>query len=123
MAKLVDALCSGRSVRKDVMVRIHSWAQRPRLNKVEAGLFAFGALQTLFAKAQEAKSPTADAGGRGLLGKPPAGVFGSLNNNPFLGTKAPNDKLGVFAFSSMTSVLVHADECKNRHAVAGRAFG
>ena len=26
VAKLVDALCSGRSVRKDVMVRIHSWA-------------------------------------------------------------------------------------------------
>ncbi len=28
VAKLVDALCSGRSVRKDVMVRIHSWAQK-----------------------------------------------------------------------------------------------
>ena len=27
MAKLVDALCSGRSVRKDVLVRIQSWAQ------------------------------------------------------------------------------------------------
>ena len=26
MAKLVDALCSGRSVRKDVLVRIQSWA-------------------------------------------------------------------------------------------------
>lgn len=26
MAKLVDALCSGRSVRKDVLVRIRSWA-------------------------------------------------------------------------------------------------
>ena len=30
VAKLVDALCSGRSVRKDVLVRIQSWAQRPR---------------------------------------------------------------------------------------------
>jgi hypothetical protein len=29
VAKLVDALCSGRSVRKDVLVRIQSWAQRP----------------------------------------------------------------------------------------------
>ncbi len=27
VAKLVDALCSGRSVRKDVLVRIQSWAQ------------------------------------------------------------------------------------------------
>ena len=27
MAKLVDALCSGRSVRKDVLVRIQFWAQ------------------------------------------------------------------------------------------------
>ena len=26
MAKLVDALCSGRSVRKDVLVRIQFWA-------------------------------------------------------------------------------------------------
>jgi hypothetical protein len=29
VAKLVDALCSGRSVRKDVLVRIQSWAQDP----------------------------------------------------------------------------------------------
>ncbi len=28
VAKLVDALCSGRSVRKDVLVRIQSWAHR-----------------------------------------------------------------------------------------------
>ncbi len=28
VAKLVDALCSGRSVRKDVLVRIQSWAQQ-----------------------------------------------------------------------------------------------
>ena len=28
VAKLVDALCSGRSVRKDVLVRIQSWAPR-----------------------------------------------------------------------------------------------
>ena len=27
MAKLVDALCSGRSVRKDVLVRIQFWAR------------------------------------------------------------------------------------------------
>lgn len=27
VAKLVDALCSGRSVRKDVLVRIQSWAR------------------------------------------------------------------------------------------------
>ena len=26
MAKLVDALCSGRSARKDVLVRIQFWA-------------------------------------------------------------------------------------------------
>jgi hypothetical protein len=28
VAKLVDALCSGRSVRKDVLVRIQSWAHQ-----------------------------------------------------------------------------------------------
>jgi hypothetical protein len=32
VAKLVDALCSGRSVRKDVLVRIQSWAQMPFTN-------------------------------------------------------------------------------------------
>ncbi|MEN9570488.1 MAG: hypothetical protein RL172_1719 [Bacteroidota bacterium] len=31
MAKLVDALCSGRSVRKDVLVRIQFWAQKTQL--------------------------------------------------------------------------------------------
>ena len=31
VAKLVDALCSGRSVRKDVLVRIQSWAPGPLL--------------------------------------------------------------------------------------------
>ena len=34
VAKLVDALCSGRSVRKDVMVRIHSWAPGQPCNLV-----------------------------------------------------------------------------------------
>ena len=28
MAKLVDALCSGRSARKGVLVRIQFWAQK-----------------------------------------------------------------------------------------------
>ena len=30
MAKLVDALCSGRSVRKDVLVRIQFWAPKEK---------------------------------------------------------------------------------------------
>ena len=34
MAKLVDALCSGRSVRKDVLVRIQFWAQNHLLRVV-----------------------------------------------------------------------------------------
>jgi hypothetical protein len=38
VAKLVDALCSGRSVRKDVLVRIQSWALKLRSN---AELFYF----------------------------------------------------------------------------------
>lgn len=29
MAKLVDALCSGRSARKGVLVRIQFWARKP----------------------------------------------------------------------------------------------
>jgi hypothetical protein len=40
MAKLVDALCSGRSVRKDVLVRIQFWAQMPPHDSV--GAFSFG---------------------------------------------------------------------------------
>ncbi len=40
MAKLVDALCSGRSVRKDVMVRIHSWALI--LERSNTSLFLLG---------------------------------------------------------------------------------
>ena len=39
MAKLVDALCSGRSVRKDVLVRIQFWAPRP--SKQLEGRFSF----------------------------------------------------------------------------------
>ena len=33
VAKLVDALCSGRSVRKDVLVRIQSWALKHPVKK------------------------------------------------------------------------------------------
>jgi hypothetical protein len=33
MAKLVDALCSGRSVRKGVQVRILFWAQKGLVNR------------------------------------------------------------------------------------------
>jgi hypothetical protein len=32
VAKLVDALCSGRSIRKDVLVRIQSWAPLRTVN-------------------------------------------------------------------------------------------
>jgi hypothetical protein len=42
MAKLVDALCSGRSVRKDVLVRIQFWAQMP--STIVEGIFHLGAL-------------------------------------------------------------------------------
>lgn len=38
MAKLVDALCSGRSVRKDVLVRIQFWALQKKVLQF-AGLF------------------------------------------------------------------------------------
>jgi hypothetical protein len=38
VAKLVDALCSGRSVRKDVLVRIQSWAQCP-FDEIEGAFF------------------------------------------------------------------------------------
>ena len=36
---MVDALCSGRSVRKDVLVRIQSWAQSPFSKAERAFLF------------------------------------------------------------------------------------
>jgi hypothetical protein len=42
MAKLVDALCSGRSVRKDVLVRIQFWAQS--LSDEIGRAFLFGSL-------------------------------------------------------------------------------
>ena len=38
VAKLVDALCSGRSARKGVLVRIQSWAQTP-FQKIWEGVF------------------------------------------------------------------------------------
>lgn len=42
MAKLVDALCSGRSVRKDVLVRIQFWAlQKEFCNIAELFLFTY----------------------------------------------------------------------------------
>jgi hypothetical protein len=34
MAKLVDALCSGRSARKGVLVRIQFWALKRKRNSV-----------------------------------------------------------------------------------------
>jgi hypothetical protein len=37
MAKLVDALCSGRSARKGVLVRIQFWAQMP--STIVEGIF------------------------------------------------------------------------------------
>ena len=39
---MVDALCSGRSVRKDVLVRIQSWAQCPFSKAERAFLFLSG---------------------------------------------------------------------------------
>ena len=39
MAKLVDALCSGRSVRKDVLVRIQFWALEKTQQVVGSFLF------------------------------------------------------------------------------------
>jgi hypothetical protein len=39
MAKLVDALCSGRSVRKDVLVRIQFWALQKKQSVTAAFLF------------------------------------------------------------------------------------
>ena len=42
MAKLVDALVSGTSVRKDVQVRVLFWAQKTPLNCINlAGLFFY----------------------------------------------------------------------------------
>ena len=37
VAKLVDALCSGRSARKGVLVRIQSWA--PKKSRTLCGIF------------------------------------------------------------------------------------
>lgn len=41
MAKLVDALCSGRSARKGVLVRIQFWAQTP-FQQNWKGVFHYG---------------------------------------------------------------------------------
>ena len=43
VAKLVDALCSGRSVRKDVLVRIQSRAQTP---PTKLGAFSFKSVES-----------------------------------------------------------------------------
>ncbi len=45
VAKLVDALCSGRSVRKDVLVRIQSWA--PKKTQLMVGSFYFNEWRNL----------------------------------------------------------------------------
>ena len=41
MAKLVDALVSGTSVRKDVQVRVLFWAQGKPLNRLIEGLLLY----------------------------------------------------------------------------------
>jgi hypothetical protein len=70
VAKLVDALPSGGSVRKDVLVRIQSWAQRPCLSFAEAGLFIWKRCEFIRISGQ-IKSPKADK---------EAGVFGYTYN-------------------------------------------
>jgi hypothetical protein len=47
MAKLVDALCSGRSVRKDVLVRIQFWAQAKK-SCTKCGIFYLSATEACF---------------------------------------------------------------------------
>jgi hypothetical protein len=51
MAKLVDALCSGRSVRKDVLVRIQFWAQS--LSNEVGEAFLFRSEASLLARAKK----------------------------------------------------------------------
>ncbi len=55
MAKLVDALPSGGSVRKDVLVRIQFWAQGPGDSR---GFFYSKALKACFHKQVDKKSPS-----------------------------------------------------------------
>ena len=69
MAKLVDALPSGGSVRKDVLVRIQFWAQRP---SAIAGVFYWGALKARFQKRTNKKPGSRDSGG-GVWVRPPIG--------------------------------------------------
>jgi hypothetical protein len=58
MAKLVDALCSGRSVRKGVQVRILFWAQKGLVNRRFARPFWFWAGRfSRFASLLFARSP------------------------------------------------------------------
>jgi hypothetical protein len=80
MAKLVDALCSGRSVRKDVLVRIQFWAQRPR--NLFAGIFIYRC-ELVRISGQNKKSGHASAW-RGSLGK--TTIQWIAERNPVMGT-------------------------------------
>ena len=82
MAKLVDALCSGRSVGNHVKVRILSWARRP-LNFVE-GFLHFRSRASLIAEADECKNERAKR--VEAFGYTPRRSIRISGANPFLGT-------------------------------------
>jgi hypothetical protein len=71
MAKLVDALCSGRSVRKDVLVRIQFWAPAP-FQAIGGAFFVWGSEDILVLENQY-KIPRSmlyhNQGGEFVLGK------------------------------------------------------
>jgi len=66
MAKLVDALPSGGSVRKDVLVRIQFWAQRPW---PKAGVFYLTAMHARMHE-QANKKPQYREAGQGIWVRP-----------------------------------------------------
>jgi hypothetical protein len=59
VAKLVDALCSGRSVGNHVLVRIQSRAQKPLIE--DEGFFILEACKACFAKRTKIKNQSREA--------------------------------------------------------------
>ena len=79
---MVDALCSGRSVRKDVLVRIQSWAQIKKFC-TKCGTFLFVCLVKHFLLSRQIKRP-GERSERGLflLVSPLVGRIEITESNP-----------------------------------------
>ena len=118
VAKLVDALCSGRSVSNHVLVRIQSWAQAV-LTKSE-WLFCF-CEASLLARANKQKRQAMRSIGKRLRAAHHPGIGEA---NPVLGTNAFPTKLERrFYFEAWQVGLPKPKNENDETAAGGQGFG